>query len=86
LAGDRAEISTALGVNHFNSSRIYDTGGYLLSIMQHTLFFGAIITTLLAILIASILFVMMELAHPFASGIAIQPEGYINVLEIMANK
>jgi uncharacterized membrane-anchored protein YitT (DUF2179 family) len=56
-------------------------------------FFGAeafwwhtIMTTLLAILIASILFVMMELAHPFASGIAIQPEGYINVLEIMANK
>jgi hypothetical protein len=45
-----------------------------------------IMTSLMAILIASILFVMLELAHPFASGIAIQPEGYINVLEIMANK
>jgi hypothetical protein len=56
-------------------------------------FFGAesfwwhtIMTTLLAILIASILFVTLELAHPFTSGIAIQPEGYINVLEMITSK
>ena len=56
-------------------------------------FFGAesfwwhtIMTTLLAILIASILFVTLELGHPFTSGIAIQPRGYIHVLEIIANK
>jgi hypothetical protein len=56
-------------------------------------FFGAesfwwhtIMTTLLAILIASILSVLLELAHPFTSGIAIQPGGYIHVLEIIANK
>jgi len=56
-------------------------------------FFGAesfcwhtIMTILLAILIASILFVLVELAHPFTSGLAIQPVGYINVLEIIGNK
>ena len=56
-------------------------------------FFGAesfwwhiTLTSLLAILIASILFVTLELAHPFTSGIAIQPEAYIDVLEIIANK
>jgi hypothetical protein len=56
-------------------------------------FFGAesfwwhtIMTILLAILIAFILFVILELAHPFTSGLAIQPVDYINVLEIIGNK
>ncbi|MGA8571496.1 MAG: hypothetical protein ACLP7A_14195 [Desulfobaccales bacterium] len=57
------------------------------------IFFGAesfwwhtTMTTLLAILIASILFVILELAHPFTSGLAIQPGGYVHLLKIIANK
>lgn len=56
-------------------------------------FFGAekfwwhiILTSMLAILVGTILFVMLELAHPFTSGIAIKPDAYITVLEIIKAK
>jgi hypothetical protein len=45
-----------------------------------------ILVSILAILIASILFVVFELAHPFTSGVAIQPDNYLNVLEIIRNQ
>lgn len=38
---------------------------------------------MLAILLSTILFVLMELAHPFTSGIAIQPGDYISVLKMI---
>jgi hypothetical protein len=45
-----------------------------------------ILVSILAILIASTLFVILELGHPFTSGVAIQPDSYINVLEIIKNQ
>jgi hypothetical protein len=42
-----------------------------------------ILTSLMAILIATILFVLMELEHPFTSGIAIQPGDYLNILNMI---
>ena len=42
--------------------------------------------SMLAVLIASILFVVTELSHPFSSGIAIQPAGYAKVLKMMTLK
>jgi hypothetical protein len=45
-----------------------------------------ILVAILAILIASILFVLLELAHPFTSGIAIQPDEYSYVLEIIKTR
>ena len=37
----------------------------------------------MAVLIATILFVLLELEHPFTSGIAIQPVDYINILKMI---
>jgi hypothetical protein len=45
-----------------------------------------ILVAILAILVASILFVILELAHPFISGIAIQPDDYLHVLEMIKTK
>ncbi len=45
-----------------------------------------ILVSILAILVASILFVLLELAHPFTSGIAIQPDDYLYVLEMIKTK
>jgi hypothetical protein len=45
-----------------------------------------IYTALMAVLIATILFVLMELEHPFTSGIAIQSNDYTNVLQMIKIK
>ena len=89
----RAErLGSAFGPKLVGIMRHILLAGALITLIS-AVFFGAesfwwhiALTSLLAILIASILFVAMELAHPFTSGIAIQPEGYITVLEIIADK
>ena len=45
-----------------------------------------ILTSLMTMLIATTLFVLEEHEFPFAESIAIQPDGYINVLEIIHKK
>jgi hypothetical protein len=41
---------------------------------------------MLAILIVSILFVLFQLGHPFISAVAIKPDGYAAVLEIIKTR
>jgi hypothetical protein len=40
-------------------------------------------TALLALLLCTILFILLELGHPFLSGTPVHPDGYIELLEIM---
>ena len=42
-----------------------------------------IMTSLMALLIGTILFVIAELLYPFTSGIAIQPDDYVHVVEMI---
>lgn len=89
----RAErLGTAFGPRLLGIMRHILVFGAIITLISAT-FFGAesfwwhtILTSLLAILIASILFLMLELSHPFTSGIAIQPDEYINILEIIKIK
>jgi len=43
-------------------------------------------TAMLALLLCTILYILMELAHPFMSGISIKPDGYIDLLEMIKGK
>ncbi len=89
----RAErLGTAFGPKLVGIMRHILVFGAIITLIT-AVFFGAesfwwhtLLTSLLAILIASILFLMLELAHPFKSGIAIQPDEYLNVLEILKTK
>lgn len=91
IAALRAErLSAATGYKFTAIMRMILLFGAIITLAL-AIFFGAenfwwhlILNSLLAILIASILFVTTELAHPFSSGIAIQPDGYSNVLELMS--
>jgi hypothetical protein len=90
IAGLRAErLAAATGYKFSGILRIILLFGAIITLVL-AIFFGAenfywhiILNSLLAILIASILFVALQLAHPFSSGIAIQPDGYNNVLELI---
>jgi hypothetical protein len=89
----RAErLGTAFGPKLMGIMRSILIFGAVITLIL-AVFFGAesfwwhiTLTSLLALLIASILFVIMELAHPFTSGIAIQPEEYMHVLTIIQKK
>lgn len=40
-------------------------------------------TAMVALLLCTILFVLIELGHPFLSGISVRPNGYIELLDVM---
>ena len=89
----RAErLGTAFGPKLMGIMRSILVLGAIITLIS-AVFFGAesfwwhiTLTSLLSLLIASILFVILELAHPFTSGIAIQPDDYIHVMEIIKTK
>jgi len=44
------------------------------------------LTAMLALLLCTILFILLELGHPFLSGICLQPDGYMELLETMGSR
>ncbi len=87
-----ARIGAAMNPKLLNIMRIALIFGALITIIFAVLF-GAesfwwhiVLTSLMAVLIGTILFVMLELEFPFNSGIAIQPDDYRNVLEMIRLK
>jgi hypothetical protein len=45
-----------------------------------------VMTAMLALLLCTILFILLELGHPFLSGISLQPDGYRELLGTIASK
>ena len=43
-------------------------------------------TAMVALLLCTILFILLELGHPFLSGTPVQPDGYIKLLEIIKSQ
>jgi hypothetical protein len=84
-----ARIGSLFNPKLIGLMRIILIFGALLTIVFAVLFgvenfwWHIIMVSLLSLLIATILFILMQLANPFTSGIAIKPDGYTSALEII---